>query len=83
MEQVSAFSVYAEKHGNTKQLLSKKKKKRNLQEAYKQKSGKQKNVKQTESANQQMGQKSTLNIFVRRGSLKRLFNNLNVIPCLL
>lgn len=64
MEQVSAFSVYAEKRRNTEQLRSKKKKKRNLQEAYKQKNGKQKNVKQTESANQQMEQKS-MNIFVR------------------
>lgn len=65
MEPVSAFSVHMKKYRNTEQLLSKKKKKRNSQEAFKQKSGKQKNVKQMASANQQMGQKSTLNIFVR------------------
>lgn len=65
MEPVSAFSVYAEKRKNTEQLVSNKRKKRKLQEAYKQQSEKRKNVKRLGNKNQQMEYKSILNVIVR------------------
>lgn len=77
MEQVSAFSAYAVKNRNAKQLLSKKKQ-RNAQRMSNRKSKKQKNVGQMKSANQQKGTVLLRGTKTKTALLKGLFTNLTL-----